>query len=306
MALPDDYLRYPQRAYGMDQARYPWRTPDRRPAIAWPGGRTVACMLVVPIEHHPLDPSGKPFKHPGAMVTPYPDLRHFTSRDYGNRVGVFRLLDKLARFDLKATFPINARALERLAPLVDAIVAAGHEVAAYGLATDHIHWGGLEPAIEARWVAEVRERFERVGLEPRTWLSPARQQSFATLDLIAERGFDLCLDWEQDTVPVAMATAHGPVTALPLSNELDDRTLLIDRRQTEEDWVAQIVAAVDYTDAEASRRGGQCVGFTLTPYVAGQPFRIAAVDRLLRALAENPRAWCCTASELAAAASIGA
>jgi len=186
--------------------------------------------------------------------------------------------------------------------LIEAITSAGHEVAAYGLATDRIHWGGLDRATEEQWIAEVRQRFAAAGLAPRTWLSPARQQSFATLDLLAAYGFDVCLDWEADTVPLAMQTERGAILSLPLSNELDDRTLLLDRRQSEEDWIDQLLEAVAYTQTEAPRRGGQMVGFTLTPYVSGQPFRIASLRRLLAALAADPETWCATATQIAEAA----
>jgi hypothetical protein len=299
MSLPEDYLRYPKRAYGMDQDRYPWRMARDRARIALPTGAAVAAMVVVPIEHHPLDPTGKPFKHPGAMVTPYPDLRHYTTRDYGNRVGVFRLLTALKSAGLKATFPINAGQLDRLAPLIRAIQGDGHEIAAYGLSTSHIHWGGLDRAAEQGWIAETREAFERHGLTPRAWLSPARQQSFATLDLLSRSGFDICLDWEQDSVPVSMLAERGTVLALPLSNELDDRALLIDRRQSEEEWAAQIIEAADYLKTEAPRYGGQILGFTLTPYVTGQPFRTRAVRTLLNRLGGDPAIWTAGASEIA-------
>jgi peptidoglycan/xylan/chitin deacetylase (PgdA/CDA1 family) len=299
MPLPDDYLTYPHRAHGMDQSLYAWRPAHARAPIAWPGGASVAAMIVVPIEHHSLTPPGKPFKHPGAMVTPYPDLRHYTSRDYGNRVGAFRILAELARAGLRATFPVNAEQLVRLAPLVEAIIAGGHEIAAYGLSPEHIHWSGLEPGVEAAWVDEVRQRFDAAGLKPRAWLSPARQQSFETLTHIARAGFGVCLDWEQDEVPMTMTTSAGALTAAPLSNELDDRTLLIDRRQTEDDWVAQVLEARDYLAAGADRFGGRVLGFTLTPYVVGQPFRIHALRRLLADLAADPAVWTATASEIA-------
>jgi hypothetical protein len=302
MPLPDDYLHYPHRAYGMDQSLYDWRPSERRPRLTWPGGASVAAMIVVPIEHHSLEPQAKPFKHPGAMVTPYPDLRHYTSRDYGNRVGVFRILSELARAGLKATFAVNADQLGRLAPLVQAVVAAGHEIAAYGRSPENIHWSGLEAGVEASWIAQVRERFAAAGLSPRAWLSPARQQSFATLGLIAAAGFDVCLDWEQDEVPVPMATETGKVWAVPLSNELDDRILLIDRRQTEDDWAAQILEARDTLAASAERFGGSVLGFTLTPYVVGQPFRIFALRKMFAALAADPAVWAATASQIADAA----
>ena len=298
MSLPETYLTYPHRAYGMDQKRYDWRTSGARPPIAWPQNRTLASMIVVPIEHHMLNPTGKPFKHPGAMVTPYPDLRHYTTRDYGNRVGAFRILDALTTAGVKAVFPINADQLERQRPLVEAIAAEGHEIAAYGLSTDHIHWSGLDREVEAGWVAEVRARFDAAGLKPRTWMSPARQQSFDTLELLAAKGFDICLDWEQDDVPVPMQTVAGVVHAVPVANELDDRTLLVDKRQSEDIWARQILEAVDYLKADADRFGGRCLAVTLTPYVSGQPFRISTVQGLLSALASDPEVWSATASKI--------
>jgi peptidoglycan/xylan/chitin deacetylase (PgdA/CDA1 family) len=302
MPLSEDYLIYPHRAYGMDQSLYAWRPATSRTPIAWPDGRTVAAMIVVPIEHHSLTPPAKPFKSPGAMVTPYPDLRHYTTRDYGNRVGVFRILDELAKAGLRATFPINADQLTRLAPLVEAIDAAGHEIAAYGRSPEHIHWTGLDASVERQWIADVRAAFAAAGLSPRTWLSPARQQSYATLALLAEAGFDICLDWEQDDTPTPMTTPSGVVTCVPLFNELDDRILMIDRRQSEEDWARQILEARDYLKSDAERFGGRVLGFTLTPYVSGQPFRISTLRGVLADLAGDAHVWSSTASQIVAAA----
>jgi allantoinase len=301
MPVPDDYLDYPHRAYGADHQRYPWRLSiDRRP-IAWPGQTALACMIVAPLEFHMLDPQGKPFKHPGAMVTPYPDLRHYTTRDYGLRVGAFRILRELKEAGLKATFPINAVLLPRVRPLIDALLEDGHEVAAYGWDTDHIHWSGLEPGVERRWIEATRLAFEAAGLKPRAWMSPARQQSFETLDLIAEAGFDICLDWEQDSVPVPMKTASAEILALPLSTELDDRLLLNDRRQTEAEWADQITDAMRLMKAETPRFGGQVLGFSLTSYISGQPFRAWAVRKVMAAIANDAQLWAATTSEIAEA-----
>jgi hypothetical protein len=245
-------------------------------------------VIVVPLEFFPLNPSGKPFKHPGAMVTPYPDLRHFTTRDYGNRVGVYRILDGLARHGLTATFAINAVLLDRVGPLLGEIASAGHEIAAHGLSTDAIAWGGINPQQEQANIAATRQMFAAAGLNPRTWLSPARSQSFATPDLIRQAGFDVCLDWEADSVPVPIRTEHGGLSCVPLMNELDDRKLLIDQRQSETDWATQIAEARRLMVAEGAASGAQVLSFTLTPYVTGLPFRIAAMDKVLGGLADDP------------------
>jgi allantoinase len=298
--LPDSYLSYPHRRYGMDQDRYDWAAQPARTALKWPGGQSLAVTILVPIEFHMLNPSGKPFKHPGAMQTPYPDLRHFTTRDYGNRVGVFRLLDAFAKAGVTATFPVSAVLLEPLSTLVEAIVDGGHEVAAYGVDTDHIHWGGLDRDEEAKWVAETRERFTATGLSPRTWMSPARQQSFHTPDLIRAAGFGVSLDWEIDAAPVTMRTEAGSLVCLPNLNELDDRKLLIDQRQTEAEWRDQIAEATRMMVADAPRSGVGSMAFTMTPYVSGQPFRMWAVRKILENLVSRKAdIWCATAVEVA-------
>lgn len=286
----------------MDQSLYDWRPATERTKGRWPGDRGLAVMIVMPVEWHMLDPSGKPFKHPGAMQTPWPDLRHYTTRDYGPRVGAYRLLQALKNAGLKATLPVNGIALDRYRPLVEAALEEGHEIAALGWSTDAIHHSGLSEDEERARVARTRDAFARAGLEPRAWMSPARQQSFRTLQLIAEAGFDVCLDWEQDEVPVAMATPAGAVTALPLMNELDDRTLLIDRRQTEDVWADQVLEAARYLIVETGADDRRLLGFTLTSYVAGQPFRISALRRMLDSLASEPAVWSASASEIADAA----
>jgi allantoinase len=299
MPLPPDYLTYNARRYGQDMDRYDWAMSVDRPKIQWPGDKAVAALIVVPLEYFMLDPSGKPFKHPGAMVTPFPDLRHYTSRDYGNRVGVFRILKALKADGLRATFPVNGVLLEKKRALIDAIRADGHEIAAFGWDTDSIHWGGIEPDLEIDYVTKTRAAFDAAGLKPRTWMSPARSQSVQTPDLIKSAGFDICLDWESDAVPWTMRTREGPLTCVPVSNEMDDRKILIDQRQTEADWRDQILAARDLLVEEAPRFGGQVLSFTLTPYVSGLPFRIWALREVLSSLGSDPNVWSATAYEIA-------
>ncbi|MEM8935543.1 MAG: polysaccharide deacetylase family protein [Pseudomonadota bacterium] len=284
MALSQDYTDYPLRRRGQDIDRYNWRIIQNRRPSAFDDGAALGIAIVVPLEYFMLNPSGAPFKHPGAMATAYPDLRHFTTRDYGNRVGVFRLLRAFKDTRIKATFAINGKLVDRVRPLIDAIEEDGHEIAAHGLDTDSIHWGGIDPEVEKRYVSDTRAAFDQAGISPRTWLSPARQQSFQTLDLIAQEGFDVCLDWEIDTVPVEMKTRTTNIQAFPLLNELDDRFILSTKNHTEADWRDQIIEAADMTASEAKRFGAQVFGFTMTPYIAGLPFRLWAVREVVQGL----------------------
>ena len=273
--MDKSYLAYPKRGYGQDHDFYDWEMSKERQKLSWKNGAKVAVNFIIPLEFFPLNPSGVPFKHPGAMVTPYPDLRHFTVRDYGNRVGVFRILEALENAGVKADFVVNGITAQRYSPLIEVITKAGHEIVAHGMSTDHIHHEDMSPSDETKLIKDTLACFDK---SPTGWMSPARGQSSRTLDLLAESGLKYCLDWELENAPVS---THQGLSLIPNSYELSDFTLLHSRRQTEESWLKQIKNGVSYLSDEHERFGARSLGLTLTPYIIGQPFRIWALKSLL-------------------------
>jgi peptidoglycan/xylan/chitin deacetylase (PgdA/CDA1 family) len=294
LKLPESYLEYSERSYGLDHDRHDWIPADRRDPLQLKSGKKAAAFIVVPLEFFPLDPPAKPFSHPGSMKTPYPDLRHYTTRDYGNRVGVYRILKALADVGLKATFAVNAAVADRYSPLLKAVEQAGHEIAAHGVSTAHIHHEGLSCQQEEEFIARCRAEFP----DAKTWMSPARNQTYRTLDLLAKAGFEVCLDWEPDQRPLALRTENGSITSLPLMNELSDFTLLLDRRQQADDWARQILEAAQFHLDAYADAGAQCFGFTLTPYIVGQPFRVLSLKNLLSGLVGMPELEVVTAAQV--------
>lgn len=297
MPLPDDYLTYPARAYGMDNPHFEWTPRSKRTKTVLADGTKAIATLIIPIEFFPLNPPKTPFLHPGSVKTPYPDLRHFTVRDYGNRVGVYRLLRAFEAAGIKATFAVNAEIAKRYPPLLADIRGGGHEIAAHGVSTAHIHHDGLTEEAETRLIDEVRECFP----DACTWLSPARNQSYRTLGLLAAAGFKICLDWEADNRPVAFKTEHGSITSLPHYGEISDVKLLTEQSQSDEEWIEQITDAATYSTESYLAEGTTSFAFTITPYVLGQPFRIHAVSAALQALATIKGLKIATASETVAA-----
>ena len=295
--MDKSYLEYPKRRYGQDHDLYAWRQGKDRPKLPWNKGAKVAINFIIPLEFFPLNPSGVLFKHPGAMVTPYPDLRHFTVRDYGNRVGVFRILEALSDANVKAIFAVSGEIAKRYPPLIDAIITAGHEIAAHGISTDDIHHEAMSGNEENDLIHNTTTCFNEL---PKGWLSPARNQSSRTLELLAKTGYQYCLDWEMDQVPVQANTPNGNITLVPNNYELSDFTLLHTRRQSEESWLKQIESSIDLLLEEHARFGGQMLGLTLTPYVIGQPFRIWALRALLEKINSTTHVETFTAGDIAA------
>src|SRR4249920_2421822 len=181
--ISDDYLKYPKRRYGMDHDRYDWSILSKRKPIQWPGGARIALWVTVSLQWFPLDQQGKPFKPLGSLQTAYPDLRHYTLRDYGNRVGVFRVMKALEKHGIRASAAVNAAVAMRYPSLIERLKEKRWELMGHGLDMDHLHYEGMSG--EQELIAKCVSTFK-----PRGWLSPARSESSRTPDLLAEAGVE--------------------------------------------------------------------------------------------------------------------
>lgn len=298
MSLDREHLAYPRRAYGMDHKRYGWSPLSERPPLRWPGGARLALWINVSVQHFPLNQRGLPFPPPGGMRTPYPDLRHYTLRDYGNRVGIYRVFDALAERGLRASFAINAQLAERAPRLVEAAASRG-EIVGHGWNMDCPHYGGMDPGAEAALVERSLSTLRAASGQAVTgWLSPGRNESENTPELLAERGVTYLCDWVNDDLPYPFATAKGRLTALPLSAELEDRFVLQDNLHSEEAWVEQVGDACDLLCAEASRAGGRLLALSLHPWLIGQAHRIAKLERVLDTILAKDGVWSATPGDI--------
>jgi len=299
MTLPPEYLEYRHRRYGMDHDRYAWSMLHRRKPVRWPNGARIALWVVVALEWFPLDTKGKPFKPPGALVTAYPDLRHYTLRDYGNRVGIFRVMRALERFGIRPSVAINAAVAVRYPSLVESCVGRGWEAVGHGLDMDHLHHGGLPKEEERKLVEESLAILRRVsGQKVRGWLSPARSESFSTLDLVASAGIDYVCDWVNDDMPYAMRTEARAIHSLPLSNDIDDVTILVQNRHSEDAFAEQVSDQFDLLYKEAETQGGRLMTLSLHPWAIGQPYRIGALERALQHISSHRDVWAATGAEI--------
>ena len=87
----------------MENPRYSyWPMPERL-QIHWPNDAWVALLALPNIEHFPWD---KP--RSGGGSGSFPDIHSFAQRDYGNRVGVWRLADTLTKHGIRATVALNS------------------------------------------------------------------------------------------------------------------------------------------------------------------------------------------------------
>lgn len=296
MTLDPAYLDYPERRLGYDHDLYPWSALKDRPPVTWPGGKRVAVWICVSLEWFPITPVDTPFRAPGHMVTPYPDYRHYTSRDYGTRVGFYRLLDAFAAAGVTASIATNAAIAERYPQVIADIVAAGHEIVAHSTDMNGTIASGLAIEDERALIANSLDAIERVaGTRPRGWLSIARSQSWNTLDLLRDAGLDYTCDWVNDELPYRFTNG---LIDLPLNHELSDRQIITVQQQSADSYAQQMRDAYDWLSAEAGREGGRMLPLHVTPYIIGLPYRIGAFEDLLRDLAGREDAWFATGAAI--------
>lgn len=301
MTLDPGYLVYPRRRRGMDHDLYPYSSLFERTPVVWPGGHSVAVAIVVSLEWFPIMPVDTPFRAPGHMQTAYPDYRHYTSRDYGTRVGFYRLLDAFAAAGVTVSVATNAAIAERYPSIVRDIVAAGHEIVAHSTDMNGTIATGLAETDERALIAVALETLERVAnRRPSAWLSIARSQSWNTPRLLAEAGIGVMLDWVNDELPYRMRTPAGEIVNLPLNHELSDRQIITVQQQSADNYAEQIGDAFDWLEREAAATGsGRLLPLQLTPYVMGLPYRIGAFEALLGRLSSRNAAWFAPVSEIA-------
>lgn len=299
MTLDAYYLEYPKRAEGYDHDIYGWSNMHRRKPVQWPENRNVAIWLCVSLEWFPITPEDKPFKASGHMQTAYPDYRHYTARDYGNRVGVWRFLDVFAKAGVKASFATNAAVAERYPALIKAILADGHEVIAHSADMNGTINSDLEEGAEEALIQESLSRmFVATGKAPSGWLSIDRSQSWNTANLLKQAGLTYCCDWTNDELPYRL---NNGLINLPLNHELSDRQIISVQQQSADSWAQSMEDAFDWLNDEAMREGGgRMLPIHVTPYIMGLPYRIDAFEKLITKLASAPQAWFARGDEIVA------
>jgi peptidoglycan/xylan/chitin deacetylase (PgdA/CDA1 family) len=296
MTLDPAYLEYPNRHRGYDHDLYPWSALHQRPPVIWSRG-SVAVWVCVSLEWFPIVPLGA-FVAPGHMQTAYPDYRHYTARDYGNRVGAWRFLDALAKAGASASFATNSAVAERYAALLRAVQDGGHEVIAHSTDMNGTIDSSLPEAEERALIGDTLARLLACGVAPKGWLSIARSQSFQTLNLLKDKGLSYCCDWVNDELPYRFS--NGLIN-LPLNHELSDRTIISVQQQSADSWAQSLEDAFDWLAREAAATGGgRMLPIHVTPYIMGLPYRIAAFERLLERLAARSECWFARGDEIVA------
>ena len=277
---------------------YDYHPLTSRPPSKWPNGRRLAVYVAVGLEDYAFGEGLAEDILPGA---PSPGLVNVAWRDYGNRIGGFRLLERLGSLGIAPTILLNTGVYDAAPNILEAARAVGAEFVAHGhrnsdtLAT-------MTPERESEYIAAVARRlFENEGKPPCGWSSPWLAHSAATLDLLSQHGFRYLLDLRLDDQPVWLRAASRPLLAIPYAAEINDSTTQIGRYAGGRDFADMIVDEFDEM-REAARDQALVMSVVVHSFISGQPFRLRALTRALRHIASHEDdVWLCRPCDIAAA-----
>lgn len=261
--------------------RYDYRPIVRRNGYDWPNGTRLAVYLGVNLEHFAFGEGLGAELCPGG---PEPDVLNFAWRDYGNRIGAWRMLEAFDALGFPTSVLVNSAMYGYAPELVDAFQRRGDEIVGHGR-TNSERQSVLSQDEERRLIAECTEAIRRhSGVAPAGWLSPWIAESRVTPDLVREAGYRYTLNWCADDQPIWMRTRAGPLLAVPYPQEVNDIPSIVGRKDSAEAFADIIVDNFDEM-LEQSAAQPLVMGIALHPYLVGQPYRLRHLKRALRHIA---------------------
>jgi len=302
MAVDRNYA-FPELHRGMDHDHYDWAPLNgTRAPIEWPGKARVALCVIVTLEHAEWRRPEGHFQVAnlagGYGWGPFPDVTAWSHREYGNRVGVFRVLDVLRKHGVRPTIAIDVLTAEHYPFLVRHCREHGFEFIAHGVSANRMITSRMTEDEERAYIGTSIDSVARAtGARPIGWFGPSYGESARTPRLLAQAGVRYVCDWVNDEQPYPLKTPAGELCALPVTLPLDDVHALWDRHIDIDRYGAMIRETFDtlYREGETN---GRLLVLNLHPFLIGQPFRIGCLDAALGYIVQRPGVWAATGAEI--------
>ncbi|MEE8472220.1 MAG: polysaccharide deacetylase family protein [Dehalococcoidia bacterium] len=266
-----------------------------RDVLKWPGDARLAVWVGVAVEHHEFDlPT---IGGPGMVSGSVPDVRNYSARDYGPRVGIWRLMDLLDRFDIPTTAFLNSSACDHYPIIIDEARKRDWEFMAHGVTNSKI-LTGLPEEEERGVIRGVIQRItDAVGKRPQGWIGPGLAETFNTRDILVEEGIRYVCDWCNDDQPYLMRAGKGRLMSVPYSVELNDLPAFTYYHLSPESFYQMVRDQFDVL-YEEGKTNGRVMSIGLHPNIVGVPFRIKCLERILKHITNRKDVWLATPSEI--------
>ena len=267
------------RTPGVDHDYYDWSPVTARPPLELPGGARLALSVMVVLEYLEWEPPQGAITNrrlPGGFgPLPYPDYVKHTHREYGHRVGIFRLLDLLERHAIPPMVAIDAMTIERYPSLAQHCHERGCELVGHGVSLSRMITSRMDEPTERAYIATSLDAVAGVtGNRPAGWFGIEYGESTRTPALLAEAGVRYVCDWVNDEKPYPMHVPNGMLTSVPLLLDADDAFAMGTRRVPIDRYCQLLVDSAEVM----AQDGGRHLFVLLHPWLSGQPFRARYLD----------------------------
>jgi peptidoglycan/xylan/chitin deacetylase (PgdA/CDA1 family) len=275
--------------------RFPYSAIVDRPRLTWPNGARVALWVIPNIEHFLFDRPSTPITH--ATLSLVPDVLNYSWRDYGVRVGVWRMMEVMERFGVKGTVALNSDVCRHYPRIIEAGKALGWEWIGHG--TNNSTFLNKQTEQEERTLIKqvVETIAQATGTAPRGWLSPALSESHRTLDILAENGIEYVGNWVNDDQPYPMRVKTGAMYSIPYSVEINDIPAFLDLHQSPEGFAQMIRDQFDVLYEDGAKTG-RVMSICLHPFLIGHPHRSKHFAKALEYVTSHEGVWLATGSQI--------
>jgi peptidoglycan/xylan/chitin deacetylase (PgdA/CDA1 family) len=292
---------------GNSSMHYDYVPISQRLPLRWPGRKRVALMITLNLETWDLiKDTDRPYYAGGPAILPdvlpgnTPDFPNYTWREYGQRVGAFRLFELFDSLKVRPGCTINAVTALRRRPMLDAALARGCEILAHNYEQGELLTNyARQPAKERDVIERTLAVYEQaVGRKARGWLSSSLRGTLNTADILAEHGLIFYCDLMNDDQPYLVQTPHGPIVSTPYTNEINDFTLLTRRNHTTSEFRDILIEELSVLYREGAE-SGRMMNVGLHPHVSGRAYRVRALREFIRYAKSLPGVWWATREEIA-------
>lgn len=266
-----------------------------RPPLRWPNGARVTVWVIPNIEHFLFDRPSTSITQ--ATIQCVPDVLNYSWRDFGTRVGVWRMMDVMERYGIKGTVALNSDVCTRYPRIIEAGNKLGWEWMGHG--TNNSTLLNQQPEAEERALIQhiVQTIKSSTGKQPRGWLGPALTESHRTLDLLAEAGIEYVGDWVNDEQPYPMRVKSGSMISIPYSIEINDIPVFLDQKKTGEDFYRLICDQFDGLYEDGAKTG-RVMAIALHPFLIGHAHRAKYFAQALAHITSRKEVWVTTGGEI--------
>jgi len=270
---------------------FPYKPINRRPKLKWPNGANVAVWVIPNIEFFPLD---EPV--PGSRYTYTPEVSSWATRDYGARIGIFRIMDVLSNRQIRASVTLNSEVCDVYPEIIEDALNLGWEFLGHNQSNSR-PFHSTPPEGDKLLIHDALNRIEETtGKRPRGWLGSGLQETWHTLDYLADEGLEYVCDWINDDQPYFIEAENKNLVSLPYSTEINDLPQFRMGRSNEE-FELMIRRQFDtlYREGEDSAR---VMAICLHPFVIGVSHRIWVLESALDYIQNHEKVWFATGEEI--------